>query len=366
MVITLKWNTERTLEQRHLYRSAPVLIKLTCRDLEGGIGIWYDLSQPSMKMKDDLIENTLLDAKTKPKSEFKLNLSPTPDPVSGFSWAVSEENEQFWKVQKNLFYKTFQIYKTSCQLEELKSKAFDFNEYSKFIEDDKKFSLDKLDDRIKTFLPFEKNEFNKDFGKWQRDYTKTEDKKEKVQMNLAGIAWLEELKKSDTRLDDTYKKFIKDRIRKEDDKTDKPVYRKDNKPDGKETDIQESVVLKESGNPINAREFFPVVLNTFNQNKKEMNKDKADGYFMLVKYFEKCLEMDKLKDAPKSFPTGVITKEVKYEFTFPNTCFFVDRIADFHSDWYKESPMLKDIKTSLGISLEKPVEKPDFQEQSTQ
>ena len=202
-----------------------------------------------------------------------------------------------------------------------------------------------------------------EFDKWIKDY-----RKENKVRKTTGKAWLEELTKSDTTLDDRYENFIKDRIRKEDDKTDKPVYRKDNKPDGKETDIQESVVLKESGNPINAREFFPVVLNTFNQKKQDKKpaKDKADGYFMLVKYFEKCLEMDKLKDAPKSFPTGVITKEVKYEFTFPNTCFFVDRIADFHSDWYKESPMLKDIKTSLGISLEKPVEKPDFQEQSTQ
>ena len=148
------------------------------------------------------------------------------------------------------------------------------------------------------------------------------------------------------------------------------MYRKDNKPDGKETDIQESVVLEESGNPINAREFFQTVLDTFEQKKKENNKDKADGYFMLVKYFEKCLEMDKLKDAPESVPTGVITKEVTYEFSFPNAGFFSGgKVWNLNSPWFTSMPKAQGIKTSLGISLEKPLEKPaaepDSQEKST-
>ena len=91
---------------------------------------------------------------------------------------------------------------------------------------------------------------------------------------------------------------------------------------------------------------------------------------MLVKYFEKCLEMDKLKDAPESVPTGVITKEVTYEFTFPSLCFFTGgKQGNINAPWFTSMPKAQGIKTSLGISLEKPLEKPaaepDSQEKST-
>ena len=155
-----------------------------------------------------LLENPLLDANTKPETKSNPNLSPRPDPVSGFSWVVSGENEQFWKVEKNLFYKTFQINKTSFQLEDLKSKAFDFKEYSNFLED--KIKLQSLDDKLLKFLPFNKKEFKNDFDKWEHDYKK---ENTKVLINNTGKAWLEELTKSDTTLDDEYKNFIEKKLR---------------------------------------------------------------------------------------------------------------------------------------------------------
>jgi len=362
-VIILNWNQEKSAEQRHLYRSVPVLIRLTCEGVgdteeSGGVGIWYDLSRPSMKMKDknSLKVNKAANANHTPelKLEVKviLNLSTTPDPVSGFSWVVSEEKE-FWKVQKNLFYKTFQINKTSFQLEELESKAFNFKEYDKFIKDEKTIKLDDLEKKLK-FLPFEKHDLSKDFDKWKRDYKKPENKN--TLMVLAGKAWLEELLKSDATMDDRYDKFIESKLREEDDKIEKPMYRDKDK---KEKPIPPEDIFEQGKKSIYAREFFQDVLNAFGQNNKENNKDKhkEDGYFMLVKYFVKCLEMNKLIDAPESFPAGEITEEVTYEFTFPSSCFFVGVKDQTLFSWFMNMPMPREVKTSLKINASEQIGK---------
>ena len=365
LAIMLKWKEGITLEQRHLYRSAPILIKITCKDLGsdgagGGVGLWYDLSRQSMKMKDSLKVNRALDANKTPTIVSKCDFSQTsdPDPVSGFSWNVSEDHG-FWEVQKNLFYKTFQIEKTSFEFKDKHSKAFNFNEYSNFLEEKNVIRIGNLKEKILEFLPFNEEEITHEFTAWSKKYlSENIDDDKRLRLSKDWIAYLG----SNTEMDKKYDKFICQKLRIEDDKKEKPMYLDIDK---KEKPIPPEDILKQIDNPVYAREFFPEVLKKFNEKQVDIAKKSQETglHFMLVKYFVKCLDMKTFDETLSSFPTGTI--EVTHECSFPNSCFFVGNEAQTSLPWFeymlpKESRP-KGIKTSLGIDVYVPVGKPGSQ-----
>lgn len=98
----------------------------------------------------------------------------------------------------------------------MQSPTFDFKEYKRFLEELKsKVQLDALNDKLIKFLPFDKIQFNNEFNSWKKDY-----KQKNQELTKFGKDWLTVLALNGNRkVDDDHEKFIKIKLREEDDKS---------------------------------------------------------------------------------------------------------------------------------------------------